>query len=141
MDAAFSQAVDFADEHFEIHDDAGADEVQRGLPQDAAGQQVQGVGLAADLDGMSGIGAAGVADDDVEMLREQIDNLARAFIAPWKTDDGGMSQLRRVHSLFRVVRRLMFRIDGKRHQGIRELRDMQSEFVRRAMAGQSDRPQ
>jgi hypothetical protein len=48
---------------------------------------VQHERLVADLHGMAGIVSALVAHDDVEPLREQIDNLAFTFVAPLGADD------------------------------------------------------
>ncbi len=43
--------------------------------------------LAVDDDGVAGVVAAGVAGDDVELLGEDVDDLAFAFVAPLGTKD------------------------------------------------------
>ena len=45
--------------------------------------------LAVDDDGVAGVRAALVAADDVRLLREQVDDLALALVAPLRTDDDG----------------------------------------------------
>src|SRR5262249_27266897 len=51
-------------------------------PQDARGDQLQDELAAADLDSVAGVVAALVARDDVEVLREEVDDLAFAFVTP-----------------------------------------------------------
>ena len=43
--------------------------------------------LVSNLNRVAGVMAALITDDDVEALREQIDNLALTFIAPLGADD------------------------------------------------------
>src|SRR6516164_6361481 len=57
------------------------------LRQDAGRQQVQGIALVADDDGVPGIVATLVADDVVDPVAEQVGGLALAFIAPLRADD------------------------------------------------------
>jgi len=48
-----------------------------------------------DDDSVAGVVAAGVAGDDVELFREDVDDLAFAFVAPLGSkDDGGLAALR-----------------------------------------------
>jgi hypothetical protein len=58
-------------------------------PQHAGGQQGEFEGLAAVDDGVAGVGSAVVADDAVEGLAEQIDDLALGLVAPLEADDTG----------------------------------------------------
>ena len=44
---------------------------------------------ARPLDGVAGVGAALVAGDDVDVGREQVDDLAFALVAPLGADDDG----------------------------------------------------
>jgi hypothetical protein len=53
---------------------------------------MEGEAIVADDHGMPGIGPAGEADDDVEVLGEQIDDLALALVAPLKAADTGITQ-------------------------------------------------
>src|SRR5206468_9867717 len=54
---------------------------------DPGRQQMQDERLVADLDRMSRVVTALIADHDIETLSEQIDNLAFAFIAPLGADN------------------------------------------------------
>ncbi len=77
-DAAGDELVDLREQHFGVEHDAVADDVHHAGAEDADGQQVRGVFLPADADGVAGVGAAAVADDDVGLLGEEIDDLALA---------------------------------------------------------------
>ena len=81
-----------------IEHDAVADDVHHAGPEDADRQQVRRVFLAADADGVPGVGAAAVADDDVGVLGEEIDDLALALVAPLEADDNGISLQERGHN-------------------------------------------
>jgi hypothetical protein len=61
---------------------------------------VEGEFLSGDLHGMPGVPAAVVAHDDVEVLGEQVNDLAFAFIAPVQADDAGMSKRGEIHIQF-----------------------------------------
>jgi hypothetical protein len=65
--------------------DTVADQAQRVVAQDARGNQVQDGLLAADDEGVAGVVAALEAHDGADVLREQVDDLALAFIAPLGT--------------------------------------------------------
>jgi hypothetical protein len=69
-------------EHHAIADDASAPGAQY-----SAGNQLQDEFLAVNDDGMAGVVAAGIARDDREVLRKNVDNLALALVAPLGTDD------------------------------------------------------
>ena len=58
-------------------------------PQHAGRQQRQLEGLAAADDGVAGVGAAVVADDEIVLVGEQIDDLALGLVAPLQADDTG----------------------------------------------------
>ena len=71
---------------------AVADDALALRPQHAAGDQLQHELFAVDDDGVPGVVAAGVARDHVELLREDVDDLALALIAPLGTkNDGGLA--------------------------------------------------
>jgi hypothetical protein len=55
--------------------------------EDPGGDQVQGVALAVDDDGVAGVGPAVVADDDVVAVGQQVDDLALALVTPLESDD------------------------------------------------------
>ena len=86
-DAAGDQAVDLAQQAGRIeHHAAGHHALDLGA-EDAAGDQRQLEGLAAGDHGMAGVGPALVADDDIVLLGQQIDDLALGLVAPLQTDD------------------------------------------------------
>ena len=78
-------------QHLGVEDDAVADEVHHARAEDADGEEVGGVFFAADADGVPGVGAAAVADDDVGVLGQEVDDLALALVAPLEADDGGIA--------------------------------------------------
>ncbi len=51
------------------------------------GQQRELERLAVGDDGVPGVGPAVVADDEVELVAEQIDDLALGLVAPLQADD------------------------------------------------------
>ena len=55
--------------------------------QDAAGDERELVGLAAGDDRVAGVGPALIANDDVVLLGQQVDDLALGLVAPLQTDD------------------------------------------------------
>ena len=55
--------------------------------EDADGEEVGGVLVGADADGVAGVGAATVADDDVGVIGDVIDDLALPLVAPLRTED------------------------------------------------------
>ena len=97
-DAAAEEFVDLFKEHLGIEHDAVADDVEHAGAEDADRQKVRGVFFAADADGMPGVGAAAVADDDVGVFGEKIDDLALALIPPLEADDNGISLDKRGHN-------------------------------------------
>ena len=74
-----------------VEHDAIADEAHHARPKDADGEQMRRVFLVPDAHGMPGVGPAAIADDDVGVLGEEIDDLSFAFIAPLQADDAGIS--------------------------------------------------
>jgi len=82
LDAGRLQGVDFFEQRSRIDDDSVADHGQFAGPQDAAGNQLQDKLTAADVDGVAGVVAALVSRHYVESLREQVNDLTFAFIAP-----------------------------------------------------------
>ena len=82
-----SQAVDFLQQAGRIEDHAGGDHALDLGAENAAGDERELEGLAAGDDGMAGVGPALVADDDIVLLGEQIDDLALGLIAPLQSDD------------------------------------------------------
>ena len=86
--AALLELVELADQHLGIDDAAVADHA-RLAAHDAARQRADLERLVADDDRVAGVRAALVAAHDVRVLREQVDDLPLAFVAPLRTDDDG----------------------------------------------------
>ena len=83
----FLQSLDFGDEAERVDDHAVADDAQFIFPQDARRDQVQDVFFFADENGVPGVVAAGIADDDVRVLGEHVNDFAFAFVAPLGADE------------------------------------------------------
>ena len=70
----------------QIDDDAVADDVDRGLAEDAGGEEIENeLALLVD-DRVTGVVAALITADDVVIRREQIDHATLALVAPVDTD-------------------------------------------------------
>src|SRR6185437_6241601 len=89
IDAQFFQAVDFLEEGHRIEDDAVADDSAAVGPQHSAGDQLEHEFFPADDDGVPGIVAAGVPRYNGEASRENVYDLAFAFIAPLGAQNHG----------------------------------------------------
>ena len=72
-----------------IEHDAVPDHALAAGAEYAAGDQLQHELLAVDDDGVPGVVPAGVAGDEVELLGENVDDLALAFVAPLGAEDDG----------------------------------------------------
>ena len=81
------EAVGLREEGYGVDDHAVAEDAGLALVDDARRYEVQGVGLVADFDGVARVVAALIARDEVETLREQVNNLALALVAPLRADD------------------------------------------------------
>ena len=69
-----------------IDDDAVADDAELARAHDARRQQRQLVGLVADDERVAGVVAALEAHDDIGALRQPVDDLALALVAPLGAD-------------------------------------------------------
>ncbi len=87
VDAVPGQLVDLGEERLRIDDDAVADDAGDAGMQDARRDQPQDELRAVDVDGVAGVVSALVPRDDREMRRQQIDDLALAFIAPLRAEN------------------------------------------------------
>jgi hypothetical protein len=97
-DAAAYEFVDFAEENFGVEDDAIADDVEDVFAEDSDGEEMGGVFFTADADGVAGVCAAAIADDDVSVFGEEIDDFPLALVAPLEAYDGGIAlEERRSH--------------------------------------------
>ena len=70
-----------------IDDDPAADDRHDMRVEDARGDEVELEDLVADHDGVAGVVAALVADDERDLLGEEVGGLALALVAPLETDD------------------------------------------------------
>ncbi len=76
------QLVELREQRVRIDDDAVADDADDAGVQDAGRNQVQDELPAAHVDRVAGVVSALIARDDGKARRQQIDDLAFAFIAP-----------------------------------------------------------
>ncbi len=85
-DALLLQPFDLGDQRARIEHDAVADHRKLVRPHHAGGQQRKLVGHAVDDERMAGVMTALEANDDVGLLRQPVDDLALAFVAPLRAD-------------------------------------------------------
>ena len=81
-----SERVDLVAQCPRVDDDAVADDAELALAHHAGGQQRQLIGVVADDQGVAGVVAALEAHDDVGALRQPVDDLAFALVAPLGAD-------------------------------------------------------
>ena len=86
-DALLLQGHDLVAQGPGVDDHAAAQQAAHALVQHPRGHQVQHVLLAADVDGVAGVGAALVAQHPVDVLAQGVDDLALALVAPLAADD------------------------------------------------------
>src|SRR5260370_1140246 len=89
-----AQAGDLFEEARRVNDDAVGNDGPDRRAKHARGQQRELERLAVGDDGVARVGAAVVADHEVVLLGEQIDDLALGLVAPLKADDTGASHER-----------------------------------------------
>ena len=85
--AGVLELLDLVEEGHGVEHDAVADDAFAAGAEDSAGDELEDELFAGDDDGVAGVVAAGVAGDDVELLRQDVDDLAFAFIAPLGTEN------------------------------------------------------
>ena len=83
----------FIDEHARVDHHAVADDGRDRVVHDARGDKVQGELLVAVNHRMAGVVAALVAYDVIEVLRNEVGDLALAFIAPLGADEHGTGHM------------------------------------------------
>ena len=81
-DAGALELVDLGEQRLRIDDHAVADDTGDALVQDAGRQQAQDELAARRVHGMTGVVASLVSGDDREVRRQEIDDLALAFVTP-----------------------------------------------------------
>ena len=87
LHASLAQRAYFFQKRHGIENHAVADHAAAARPQHAARNQLQNKLLAVDDDGVAGIVAAGIAGHDGEVLRQNVDDLSFAFVAPLGADN------------------------------------------------------
>ena len=87
-DPAAFEIVDLAEQHLRVDDAAGAEDADL-AGENPGGKLAELERLAGDDHRVAGVRPTLVAADDVRLLREQVDDLALAFVAPLRTDDDG----------------------------------------------------
>src|ERR671923_559951 len=88
VEAAGAEFVELAEQHLRVDDAAGTD--HRRLARDDAGRELTELErLAAGDDRVPRVRAALVAADDVRVLRQEVDDLPLALVAPLRADDHG----------------------------------------------------
>ena len=87
--AAGLEGVDLGEQRRQVDDDAVADDRHDVVVEDAARDQLQGVAVAADDDGVPGVVATLVAHDVAVLLGQQVDDLGLALVTPLGADDDG----------------------------------------------------
>ena len=81
------ELLDFLAQRRRAQHDAVADQAQRVVAQDARRDQVQHGLLAGDHQRVAGVVAALEAHDRADVLGQEIDDLALAFVAPLGAED------------------------------------------------------
>ena len=89
VDALGREHVQLGDERGRVDDDAVADDGRDVRVHHARRAELELHGLVAHDDGVAGVVAALVADDDGDVLGEEVGGLALALVAPLEADDHG----------------------------------------------------
>ena len=88
-DAPGFEHVDLVEERRQVDDHTVGDHGDHVVVEDPGGHELQGVLLAIDDHGVARVVAALVAHDVRVLLRQQVDDLGFALIAPLGSDDDG----------------------------------------------------
>ena len=89
--AARGERLDFGENRRRIDHHAVGDDALDVVAEDAAGNQRELELLPVEDDGVPGVGAPLIADDNVVLFGEKIDDLPFRFITPLQTDNGSRS--------------------------------------------------
>ena len=87
LHALLADVRDFLREMFEIEHHAGAENIHRAGAQNAGRQQIENEFAALVHDGVTGVVAALIADNDLMFGGEQVDHAALSFVAPVDSDN------------------------------------------------------
>ena len=83
------QAADLVEQGRRVNDDAVADDAVDPRAENAGGDQRELVGDSAGDDGVAGVGASLVADDDVVLVAQAVDDFSLGLVTPLKAHDAG----------------------------------------------------
>ena len=86
-DTSLHERLHLLDKRPRVHDDAAADDAAAAGVEDAGGDRVQDVLLTPDDHRVAGVVAAGEPRDDVDVGREEVDDLPLALVPPLRADD------------------------------------------------------
>ena len=89
IDPLTADAVDLFEEGFGVDHDTGGDDGGHTGTKNAGREQGEFVGLAFEFNGVSGVVAPLIADNDLVLVGEKVDDLAFGFVAPLKADNCG----------------------------------------------------
>ena len=89
------ELVELLEEHARVDDAAGADHARSCRVTTPLGICADLVRLVADDDRVPCVRAALIAAHEIRVLREQVDDLALAFVSPLRPDDDGRWHLRK----------------------------------------------
>ena len=98
LDPLRRQRFDFGEQCVRIDHDPVADHTTHTGVEDAGGEQMQDELRVAHVHRMAGVVSALVARDDRHVRREQVDDLALAFVTPLRTDDRDIHVCPSVHN-------------------------------------------
>jgi len=87
IDVELFELIDFIHQRDGIDDDAVADDTRNVRMKDAGWDQMKNVLVAADDDGVPGIGTSLVTGNDIDVFTQKVDNLSFAFVAPLGSND------------------------------------------------------
>ena len=93
VDARRFERLDLIQQRRRIDHHAVADHRLHARPQNAARNQLQDEFLLADEYGVAGVVPALIARHDVEVLREQVDDLPFALVSPLRAQDDDVSHV------------------------------------------------
>ena len=87
LHAGFAQRRNLLEQRDRVEDHAVANHASAAGAQDAARNKLKNEFFAVDDNGVTGVVAAGIAGNDREVFRENVDDLAFTLVAPLRTYD------------------------------------------------------
>ncbi len=93
-DAGRAQRIHLPEERLRVDHHAVPEDAELSFVKDPGGDQVEGVVLVRELDRVAGVVASLVAGDHVELVAEEVDDFAFAFVAPLGSDHGEIGLFR-----------------------------------------------